>query len=526
MIAPFHADEATATATIVTFIHGAHAHGFAVPGYAVAVRAGTHSGACVDCALELLRTRWTDRMLPLDDAYLSDSVRSLVDAVDLDAEGGLSELFELELMSGTVRREWIAPRTDCSKCRFGVVPRDVQLRGVDLIDIHFSALETPFVFRTVRGQRLGEKKAEGSGAGPDVATAEIRAHGEYLERSGSYLPRERIVFGSYDGIAKSAPASPPPEAYALFSADQYAQENFAYRPFTRTSQLNWTAGKDLATGEKAYVPAQLVPFPYKWGAHAEQDLCECTTTGISFGPDADFAIDGALSEVIERDALAISWLNRRRARRIRTDYERAAPPGVEYRFYDFSTDLRVPVVLAVSLRPAPGVVFTMAAGCALDPRVALTKAFNEHRMCCEFGALARQYRRPVRDTSRLDDFERHALYYAFGDESVRAPLSFLLDDNRETVTLEEWAAGDWCCSRAEVLDALRGAGLRAVHFDLTPPWMAGTGTIARVVVPGMVPMHPDHARPYLGGARLRSVPAKLGFEAYDLAKGWIPHALP
>lgn len=499
---------------------------FLLPGYAACIRAGRSSGACTECAMGGVETRWSKRFVsPETSPYAERVLQSLLAMAREDREGSpYTILYEYEFATGHTRREWIPPTAGCERCTHEPVPRQIALLGADVIDVFTAGAESRFFFKTVTGQRIAGKGVQAAGAGSTRAIAEVKAVGEYLERSASAFPQGSRRFGTYRDLDLP---SPHPSRYAIYSERQYATQGFGYAPFTEDSSISWARGVNFATGEAAYVPAQFCTFPYACDAPGEQYLSEWTTTGISFGPTRMFAVEGAILEVLERDALAISWLNRRSARRIiDTPFDRHGPPGWDIRYYDMSVDVRTPVILAVTVCTSPDApLFTMGTGCAIDPHEAFEKAHNEMLMCIEHAHLLRLYREPVKELSQIRSFEDHSAYYAFGERRLLKPLGFLLNDG-PVVSYRDWSNEPWLRTLDEVVANLQARDLETIVLELTPPWMDGIGHIVRAVIPGTQAIHADHARPYLGGTRLQNVPAAVGFETFDLAKGIVPHALP
>ncbi len=499
---------------------------FLVPGYALVLRNGRLSGACLACSVELIAARWCARTVALEsNPHAARVLHRLREAAELNSDGDrFTIMYEYEFATGHVRREWIPPRATCSACKTAPTPRTIQLLGADIIDVFTAGAESRFFFKTVTGQRLAGKGVQASGAGGTKEIAELKAVGEYLERSASVFAAGSRYFGTYRALDLP---SPHPQSYAIYSAEQYADPALGYAPFTENSEISWARGVNLATGDACYVPAQFCTFPYACDAPNEQYLSQWTTTGIAYGPTLEFATEGALLEVLERDALTISWLNRRSCRRIvGGPFEREHPPGWDIRYYDFTVDIRVPVVVAVTIHPESSApLFTMGTGCAIDPADAFEKAHNEMLMCIEHAHLVRLYRQPVTRLEDIASFEDHSAYYAFGQPALLQPLSYLLEGN-ESVAYTAWIAEPWIDSVDILERTLQHAGYPPIAIELTPAWMAGTGNIVRAVVPAMQAIHADHARPYLGGERLSGVPAKVGFPAFDLRKGVIPHGLP
>ncbi len=492
-----------------------------LPGFAVVVAEGSESGACIACATERIDRLWSSRRVPPGlDAYADHVVSALREAARADGDTRASMLYEYDFANGFVRSEWLPPRAGCEVCKAGVVPIEVQLRGADPIDIPTHLAEHPFFFRVVEQQRLATEDLGSSGAGVAAARADLTARCEYLERAFSTLHPDRVRVASYRELA--SPSSPAPARYARYAAFQHDATAFPYPRFDEETRIGWTRAERMTDGASALVPAQYTVFPYE-RVDGDRFLSDWNTTGLSYGPDRRFAETGGLLEVLERDAIAITWLNRMPRARIRYPrFEQAMAPGVELYFIDITTDTPVSAVLCLTVRRSGGPILAMSASCALDPQGAIEKAFSENLMCVELAEYLRLYEEaPV----ELDGYEAHASRYAHGDAETIAPLGFLLESGRD-VGFEAWAAAHPAIAFEDLVQRLDGLGMTPYSVDLTPPWMQPGQAINRVLIPEAIPLHAHHDRPFLGGARLASVPQALGYEPFDLRQGVIPHALP
>ena len=125
-----------------------------------------------------------------------------------------------------------------------------------------------------------------------------------------------------------------------------------------------------------------------------------TSNGLAGGPSLSAAILSGLSELIERDALLITWMNRLPA--VEIEFIDAGGPaaavwrhysrfGVEVRAFLLTTDLPASVVMAVAFDDDPGRPATLIGlGCHLDPAVAVEKAVFE--LCQARPSESKRYR--------------------------------------------------------------------------------------------------------------------------------------
>lgn len=356
-----------------------------------------------------------------------------------------------------------------------------------------------------------------SGAGDSAAAALAAAIGEAAERyCMSWYDPESLVLGTYRELADEAVA---PDLLRLFSpeqVDRFGPSGPSY--FDERSRIRWVRGYSLSTRRPRLVPASCVYFKYRPGAD-EVFIGRSASTGAAAGATREEAIRSGLAENVERDAFTLSWMRRQPGRRIDIDDDevrelvarhlRAGRPGVDVKFFDITTDVNIPVVFGVMRRPSElGPALCQGLAARLRPDRAVRKCVYE--MAQTFvsvrGLLMRESDwQPAADFSNLRTFEYHFATYVKRPELVPAAFAFY-DTCQERVALSALAdrstgrvLGDIDCCVA----ALDRAGYEAIVVDITTEDVAAAGlSVVRVIVPGLVPLHHNHCRPYLGVRRL------------------------
>ncbi len=187
------------------------------------------------------------------------------------------------------------------------------------------------------------------GAGRCRDDALMAVLGEGLERyAGSAHSR---------GRARLQPAAEltgrwiPPAALAQFSERQRAAEGFPFVLADERTPLRWLAGRNALDGSACWVPAFTVHVPY-WPEPGEPVVAPGLSTGLCCAATREAAVIGGACEVIERDALALTWLQGRSPPRIAGGLLREIagellPPDDDAAAYDLTCDVGVPVVLVV-----------------------------------------------------------------------------------------------------------------------------------------------------------------------------------
>lgn len=155
----------------------------------------------------------------------------------------------------------------------------------------------------------------GGGKGFAIEDVTLSTIGEALERvvagliaTASEMPSRRIVASWSDMQQRGIPALDP-QNVSLFSQWQYDTIGFLYAPFTRDIPIQWVRGTRLISGESIWVPAQLVDMVHIFDPN-EELVGYPVSGGLSCHISYVDAIYHGLTEVIERDAVNVSWYTR------------------------------------------------------------------------------------------------------------------------------------------------------------------------------------------------------------------------
>jgi ribosomal protein S12 methylthiotransferase accessory factor len=378
----------------------------------------------------------------------------------------------------------------------------------------FTAMLAHFDFRPAsRQERLN------AGKGRTEEEAKRSALGEAVERYAAYhLDPRRVSTGP------ATPGAITPADCVLYSEAQYAQDGFPFRPWTPDAEISWVGGTDLHSGEAVPLPAALVHLVYPM-PRLEDHFTAVTSNGLSAGPTLARAILGGLYEVIERDALMITWMNRLPATELDVMDSRCHAAtiirhyrrfGVAVRLLKLATDQLPAVIMAVAddrdpARPAR----LVGMGCDLDPAVACDKAVFE--LCQARPSEAVRFREKppavrLKSYEDVKDLDDHPGFHAMR-ENLRE-FDFLADGARSVALadLASFATGDCEADVAAVVKRLRETGARAAYADITTPDVAEAGyRVVRAIASGLQPIHFGWGQARLGGRRLYDAPMRWGF---------------
>ncbi|MEK7506943.1 MAG: YcaO-like family protein [Patescibacteria group bacterium] len=157
------------------------------------------------------------------------------------------------------------------------------------------------------------------------------------------------------------------------------------QPFSENKKWQWVLGRRLLSGQTIYVSVDNVFYPLSRKLLGRKCCVETNSSGVAAHSDYCQAVKNALLELIERDAVMVSWYTKRRAVKLPSDmasetirqrisfWQEQAQRKV--RLLNLTLD-SVPVVLTIiSSEKYP--CFVSGAAAAFSYMEAIEKAFNE-----------------------------------------------------------------------------------------------------------------------------------------------------
>lgn len=409
--------------------------------------------------------------------------------------------------------------------------------------------------RVARTRAFADWAADRYGFGASLGDgdrARRAALGEAVERyCGNAVPA-RLETAAWSTLDRPAA---DPASFALYSDRQHAIPGFPFVPFTRNLPVAWVPGTDLHTGEAALVPASQAYLNYFRGPHAAEPPTHALPyAGIATGENREHAERFALEELIERDATSIWWAAGGPADVLDDGGALAAEMGGQrtLRLLRVPTELAVPVVAALIEDPARGLL-AFGSACRADSAEAAAKAVVEaiamFALTAEVadpdsalwqavgrGDFDRTTFRPFRADRRYaeeirpdyrDVVDLPTLAQLYLDPRMQgAPLDRLRATGPR-VPLSGLPSVPGPSARQAYLSRLADLDLRAYSVELTTDDVRSAGlAVVRVVVPGLYNNAPP-AFPYLGGPRLYSTPARLGWREKPLTEDTLyPYPIP
>ncbi|WP_341530537.1 YcaO-like family protein [Nostoc sp. UHCC 0302] len=368
----------------------------------------------------------------------------------------------------------------------------------------------------------------GVGRGMTDEQAIFGAIGEAIERyCGGIIDYRQLIFSSYteleDAYGEQSQRAVSPPTFFSFSDKQYSDPTFPYPAFDPTTQTSWMAALALANKQQVLIPAFFVYLDWD-GEQPGDYILPVTSNGMASGPTLEFAAYSGLCELIERDAFIITWLNRLPAPRIYFDHRPGieteilrhyARFGIELVAFNFTTDIKVPVVMAMLIDhsgKSPAVATGL--GCHLDGPTALRKAIFE--VCqARFGDIEHMAAGAGINLNKYEDVKNLEDHSAFFYTTARlGELDFLFHHDQcvKVEDLPTYTSSAEAEKLQSVIARLHSVSAEPYLIEITTPDIASLGfRVVRTLVSELVPIYFGYGLEPLGTRRLFEVPERLGY---------------
>ena len=370
-----------------------------------------------------------------------------------------------------------------------------------------SSYELPFsmVFARPRG-KVSRDLACGRAKNPHTALAKAVSETYEWDACGQ-IPTNpiRASFRELEGAID-------PQIIVCYHERQYQMRQFPLKPFDEKVRYSWVEGSNSFTGKKIYILADCVYFPYT--PHTPR-YTMANSSGTAANPDKNEAVRHAVLELVERDAFMIVWLNRLEMPRVsgkslpgwaqkRIDGLKRAGFRVEIK--DFTLDLAPVVFVFAQNEVLP--MTTCSACSSFDVSRALEHALEEVE-----AAIYCRLRNPTVKAIHPKDVRRtyhHGDLY--GQQKYFRRADFLAEGGKTIkfagVAKNEPRSWGVLLERFEVMKLPHltvGLGNGSQNTEITEL------SIAKVFVPGMIPMSFGYGLEPCGMERIYTLPNRLGF---------------
>jgi ribosomal protein S12 methylthiotransferase accessory factor len=354
--------------------------------------------------------------------------------------------------------------------------------------------------------------------------AKMRALGEAIEHYCSFICFEdELIYASYNELGHRAL---DPMRLPVCSGREHSNPlNYLVKP-RRDGKLRWRAAYSVTESQIKFVPANLVYLSHRYSTDDER-ISLPISTGLACGSNAVEAFQSGLCEVVERDALIITWLHQLPVPRIdmtRIEDEeikerltRLDEAGLEPFFFNITTEIQIPSVLLVLMsrhRTVP--VLTVTTATHPNPKRAIAKVMDEGVSTRKFcvGKLREGFVPKVnlRNPSEFAQLEDHLFAYIY--PRAVSKFDFLLK-NSTTIGFDELpdlSTADPVATLKNIMSILDYWNMEVIVADITTRDVKEAGfTVVRVLVPELQPLSQNHNIRYLGTKRLYEVPKRMGY---------------
>jgi ribosomal protein S12 methylthiotransferase accessory factor len=373
---------------------------------------------------------------------------------------------------------------------------------------------------TAAGEDVAREPLGGAAADVDPEWAWLRAVMEGVERYAcmAFKAEEFVLATALDLGAQAIDLDTLPRC----SARELADPRCGYVLPDKRAPIRWTRGYSLRDRCERWVPA-VMSHLYLRPLPAER-FWQMITTGVAAHVSPEAALVSAICEVIERDAIALTWLARLPLPRVAftrpwpaalaPNMDRLSRSLIDHHFFDATTDVGIPTVYGVQLLPGHehlaqyvncATEFDAAAACAKTIREAAPA-----RTVFEGG-----YRFP----DRVEDFTAlHDGAAYMGRPEQRPAFDFLIDSphRRRLDDMGTAAPADAAGRLRHLVARLAAMDMDVVAVDLTTRELRDLGLwVVRAVIPGLMPMTSEYRARFLGTPRLYEYPRRAGYGALD-----------
>lgn len=324
-------------------------------------------------------------------------------------------------------------------------------------------------------------------------------------------------------------------AFALYATGQCAAPGFPW-PLTATPQDLFAPVYHLADNREQWVPQELVGL----GPRAGLARMPSTSSGLAAWRDAAggpwLAVLRAAQEVLERDALAVSWLNGLGGRQLEipADWQtHVQDRGGEMAVFDLTQAWNPHAVIAV----VGGMPFqgrprhVMGIACRATPGAALHKALLEWGQALAFAShlATTQADTLPSEAAQLRRFDEHAVFYTLRPELW--PQTALWRHAQPTghaapVPQADEGRASAAQAVADLVAALTPQGIDLYYRELTTVDAAAAGLrVMRVLSPQLSGLHADERAPFLGGRSPDIAWRYPGMQRHTAFPNPLPHPL-
>ncbi|WP_159029195.1 YcaO-like family protein [Streptomyces viridochromogenes] len=355
----------------------------------------------------------------------------------------------------------------------------------------------------------------GAASDPDPALAALKARMEAVERYASVTCAEQL--STVASAVELGPGALPTRVLPRHDPGEPGPRSGTHGVLGDRDQVRWVRATRCGDGAVVYVPTVMAFNTAP--RHPGEEFWVPVSTGTAAHLSWAQALENAVLEVVERDAVALTWLLRTSAERLPDgfgDYPGAEPEARlpysaehmrEYTLarWDITSDLGIPTVLSVLRGPGRRVHQIVGAAARRTLWAAsAASAAEAAQIHASLEASVRAGDRAPRSPVRCRRVHDGALFMA--PESKAHHFDFL--GGSEPHDAKEPSRSP--TPGSDPVRRLIEAGHEIYAVDLTPRDVAPSGVrVVRAIIPSLQPLSPVFAARYLASDRLRRIGVPL-----------------
>lgn len=352
----------------------------------------------------------------------------------------------------------------------------------------------------------------------DFEEARLKALAEAAERYSAGDFNDPVIWSSYRELESDAL---DPQRIPRCSERELSTPGCPLNAFDPAAPLRWARGLDFSTRKQLWIPAVMAYYRLRGPLPSSERFWYRISTGYAVHSDPAEAMVRGICEVIERDAIAVSWLQKIPlpvvdGQWLSEETKQLISWGrrhyIEYLIFDATTDIGVPTALCLGVAKYAS-HFSQAVSCATGRtiRSAAEKAMLDACFMRWGDRGTGDLPESFRDFKALTDGERY-----MAAPSRLAAFDFLIKDAQkrpspERLTLPESPGA----MLAWLVGTLSRKGMSVIGVDRTTYELAAAGLIAvNVIVPELQPMSLWPLAQYRAHHRLYSAPVLMGYRSH------------
>lgn len=411
-----------------------------------------------------------------------------------------------------------------------------QSPGDPRYEIYTSSLGDLNSIRLFKNRNYGNPmKLDGSGGDTLAERSRVKAMAEAIERYSSCVyTNDQFIYASANELGEDALDL---DKIPILSEAEYAHPKCPITRPDKNKRIRWVKGMSLTRKKEVYIPAVMV-YLYIPYVNEDEQFWLPISTGCAIHNNYDKAIVNAINEVVERDAISLTWLNKLELPKLDVNsnnlpdwcldyYERTKnQPFINTYYFDATTDIGIPSIYSLQVSKY-NEKMTSIVMCTteLDPLVAFSKITRE-------GASVRialqNNENGQKDLNKFYDVTDGALY--MGHASKASSFNFLKESKNisKFSSMKDLSTGSDQGDLKKIVSLLEEKDHEIFTIDITSDEAERVGLKAvRAIIPSLQPLSFAYRAQWKGTKRLYQAPDNMGYkrrQEYQLNKEPQPFA--